>query len=169
MALTDSNPVTSGLPKRDFQVTVQIPEERLHAFDLLLEEFRTGTSRFDAQAQQAQLQESDERHEGVKALQSLFEFATSNRCGSSRVIAEILASLYNGYRFRVDLTDLRLLDSQRFSEVLKVLRLDHVPQQEVHSYFRNGGARFETMFKDYGLMNYAAGRKESHENAEHDE
>jgi hypothetical protein len=154
------------LPKRDFQVTVQVPEERLQAFELLMDEFRGGTSRFDAEAERAAKKSQDERAEGIKALESLFEFASTNRCGSSRVIAEVLASLYNGHRFRVDLTDLRLLDKKHFTEVLQVLRLDHVPQQEVHCYFRNGGARFESMFKDYGLMNYAAGRRESHDQAE---
>lgn len=163
MAHTSS---TAALPQRDFEVTVHVPHERLSAFELLMDEFRTGASRFDAAAQQAEQQAFDQRAEGVKALGSLFEFACTNRCSSSRVVAEILASLYNGYRFKVDLTDLRLLDSKRFTEVLTVFRLDHVPQQEVHCYFRNGGSRFEKMFKDYGLMNYASGRKESHGDAE---
>lgn len=154
-------PVIPPLP-RMFQVTHQIPEDRLQAFDLLMDEFRAGESRFDRAAQAFAQQEADERAQGVKALESLFEFACTNRCDGSRVVAEVLASLYNGHRFKVDLTDLRLLDSQRFGEVLQVLHLDHKPEQEVHCYFRNGGARFEAMFKDYGLMNYAAGRKESH-------
>jgi len=148
---------------RDFEVTVQVPEDRLAAFNLLVDEFRAGPNRFDLGAQQAARQEQDLRTQGIKALESLFEFASTNSCGGSRVIAEILASLYNGHRFKVDLTDLRLLDSQRFSEVIQVLHLDHKPEQEVHCYFRHGGARFEKMFRDYRLMNYALGRKESHE------
>jgi len=91
------------------------------------------------------------RSQGVESLKRLFEFADQNSCGGSRVIAMVLASLYNGYRFRVDLTDLRLLSSEYFQDVLNVLFLDHAPAQEVHQYFTNGGQRFEQMFERYSL------------------
>jgi hypothetical protein len=50
MAHTSS---TAALPQRDFEVTVHVPHERLSAFELLMDEFRTGASRFDAAAQPA--------------------------------------------------------------------------------------------------------------------
>jgi hypothetical protein len=59
------------------------------------------------------------------------------------VIASVLASLYNGYRFKVDLTELRILDREHFEHVLNVLRLDREGGREVHTYFEQGGRIWE--------------------------
>ena len=119
----------------------------MNAFNAMIEEFWSGESKWDVM----QLMQERNREKAVESLKRLFEFAEVNHTGGSRVIAMVLASLYNGYRFQVDLTDLRLLDSQFHADVLNVLYLDKSPEKEVHNYFKDGGKRFERMFEKYGL------------------
>lgn len=133
--------------ERRIKVSVEVPETKLEAFNAMLNEFWSGESKWEV----LQVLREHRRTQGVESLKRLFEFAETNSCGGSQVIALVLASLYNGYRFRVDLTDLRLLSSDYFQDVLNVLFLDHAPAQEVHQYFVNGGQRFEALFERYGL------------------
>ena len=91
------------------------------------------------------------RTDQVASLEKLLRIATQSDTGQARVIATVLASCYNGYRFKVDLTDLRLLDTDLLEHVINVLRLDHSPVQEVYRYFKNGGQIWEQMIKDWGL------------------
>jgi hypothetical protein len=129
------------------KVTVELPADRLESFHAMLDEFSSGESRWDVM----QALRANRLEKGKQALARLFAFAETNSCGGSAVIAHFLASMYNGNRFKVDLTDLRLLSSEYFQDMLDVLYLDHAPAQEVHQYFANGGQRFEAMFKRYGL------------------
>ncbi len=131
--------------------TVEFPGERLDAFNAMIEEFRASDTRWDAAAAQAQHARTSMQERGVTSLKRLFDFAEKNRTGSSRVIAAFLASIYNGSRFRMDLTELRLLGSQFHQDALNVLAMDHVPAQEIHLYFNDGSQRFEQMFRSYGL------------------
>lgn len=142
-----SNP--NGAQER-VKVTMEVPKDRLEAFNRMLDEFYSGESKWDVM----QLVHERKQQEGVEALHGLFKFATENSTGGSKVVAQVLASLYNGNRFKVDLTDLRLLDSELHADVLSVLYLDHASAQEVHNYFPHGGRRFEDMFRDYGLIDY---------------
>ncbi|CAD5366592.1 hypothetical protein RA210_U10402 [Rubrivivax sp. A210] len=130
-----------------FEVKLTVPKSKLAAFNEMLDEFWTGESKWDAM----QVLRKQRRELAVESLRRLFEFAEQNDCGGSRVIAMFLASLYNGYRFHVDLTDLRLLSSQYRDDMLNVLYLDGAPEQEVHCYFQDGGKRFERLFERYGL------------------
>ncbi|WP_225547274.1 DUF7673 family protein [Chromobacterium violaceum] len=74
--------------------------------------------------------------------------------GQCRVIAHFLLSLYNGNRFKFDLTDFRLLDQELFDDCLAVLRMDSRPEQEVHNYFKNGGQIWEQLAKDWNVKDY---------------
>ena len=145
---------------RDCQVTLTIPMARLEAFNAMVDEFRTGESKWDVVQTIEQRADEDRQTRGVESLKRLFAFAEQHSTGGSRVIASVLASLYNGHRFQVDLTDLRLLDSQFHQDVLNVLALDKVPEQEVHCYFDKGGRRFEALFERYGLPD--RGKASSH-------
>lgn len=139
----------SDTPARpsEVKVTVDVAPHRLEAFHAMLDEFSSGESRWDVM----QALRANRLEKGKQALARLFDFAQKQDCGGSAVVAHFLASMYNGNRFKVDLTDLRLLSSQYFQDMLDVLYLDHAPAQEVHQYFANGGQRFEAMFKRYGL------------------
>lgn len=136
---------------RDCKVTLSVPMGRLDAFHAMVDEFRTGESKWDVVQAIEQRADDDRKARGVESLKRLFAFAEQHSTGGSRVIVSVLASLYNGHRFRVDLTDLRLLDSQFHQDVLNVLAMDKMPEQEVHCYFDKGGQRFEALFERYGL------------------
>jgi hypothetical protein len=82
--------------------------------------------------------------EGVAALGRLLPIAQSDT-GQSRRVATFLLGLYNGDRFKFDLTDLRGLDYALHDDCLAVLRMDHSPTKEVHRYFDRGGDIFERL------------------------
>jgi hypothetical protein len=91
------------------------------------------------------------RAQGVEALKRLFKVANEGDSGQAGVIARFLLCLYNGYRFKFDLTDLRRLDGALHDDCLAVLRMDHTPLLEVHRYIENGQQEFERMARDWGL------------------
>jgi hypothetical protein len=90
---------------------------------------------------------------GVPALGRLLHVAQGHG-GQGKVIAGFLLSCYNGTRFKFDLTDFRLLDSDLFDDCLAVLRMDNMPVQEVHCYFQDGGRIFEALAKDWGIRDF---------------
>ena len=90
--------------------------------------------------------------EGEAALARLFKLASQSDTGQAGVLAAFLLGLYNGRRFRFDLTDLRRLDWALHDDCMAVLRMDGSPQQEVHMYIENGSWAFEKMARDWGLM-----------------
>lgn len=127
-------------------ISIDVEESEREEFNALLQEFITG-KRYKQQVDDRK----SEKERGVESLKKLLKFATTMSCGSSRAIASFLASLYNGYRFKFDLTDLRLLDREMFEDAINVLRLDWNPAREVHDHFEDGGRIWEQMIADYGL------------------
>lgn len=87
---------------------------------------------------------------GEAALRRLFEIAHGDT-GQCKRVAAFLLGLYNGTRFKFDLTDLRCLDTKIHEDCLAVLRLDHPCKQEVHRYFPNGGEAFERLAESWGF------------------
>jgi hypothetical protein len=90
---------------------------------------------------------------GVAALARLLNI-TRGHSGQCRIVAEFLLSLYNGNRFKFDLTDFRCLDHKIFVDCLEVLKLDYCPVQEVHLYFKGGSRIWEQLAKDWGIRDY---------------
>ena len=90
--------------------------------------------------------------EGEAALARLFKLASQSDTGQAGVLAAFLLGLYNGRRFRFDLTDLRRLDWRLHDDCITVLRMDASPAQEVHMYIENGSWAFEQMARDWGLV-----------------
>jgi hypothetical protein len=88
--------------------------------------------------------------DGIAALHRLLPIAQRDT-GQSRRIAAFLLGLYNGDRFKFDLTDLRGLDYALHDDCLAVLRMDHSPTKEVHQYFERGGELFERLARDWGF------------------
>ena len=91
--------------------------------------------------------------DGEAALRRLFDIAHGHS-GQCRYVAAFLLGLYNGGRFRFDLTDLRGLDAEIFDDCIKVLKMDSTPKLEVHQYFENGGERFEQLAKRWAITDY---------------
>lgn len=68
-----------------------------------------------------------------------------------RVCATLLASLYNGQRVKLDVSDLRRLDQAMFEHAMNTMRLCYELNAEPHTFFKNGGRIFEQMIEDWGL------------------
>lgn len=93
------------------------------------------------------------RAAGVEALKRLLKIAQGNS-GQCRHVAAFLLSLYNGNRFKMDLTDFRCLDRAIFDDCIAVLRMDYQPAQEVHCYFKDGGRIWEQLATDWNVTDY---------------
>lgn len=98
--------------------------------------------------QQAQLPAI--RLRGQDALHRLMKIAQGSS-GQCRHVAAFLLGLYNGTRFKFDLTDLRCVDRAIFDDCLAVLQMDYQPAREVHQYFPDGNKLFEDLANDWGV------------------
>jgi hypothetical protein len=90
---------------------------------------------------------------GVEALARLLKIARGHS-GQCRHVAAFLLSLYNGNRFKFDLTDFRCIDRAIFEDCLEVLKMDYQPVQEVHLYFKGGGQIWEDLAKQWRIRDY---------------
>jgi hypothetical protein len=90
---------------------------------------------------------------GVAALARLLNIARGH-AGQGRHVAAFLLGLYNGNRFKFDLTDFRCLDREIFEDCLEVLKMDHSPVREVHRYFKNGSQIWEDLAKQWRIRDY---------------
>jgi len=88
--------------------------------------------------------------EGEAALRRLLPIA-QNHSGQCRHVAAFLLSLYNGTRFKFDLTDLRCLDRAVFKDCIAVLQMDAEGYREVHTYFPNGNDQFEKLAEQWRI------------------
>ena len=104
-------------------------------------------------AMDAQPQPQPQLPPGIEALVRLVRIARGHS-GQCRHVAGFLLGLYNGTRFKFDLTDFRCLDREIFDDCLEVLKLDHCPIREVHEYFHNGGRIWEDLAKQWGIRDY---------------
>lgn len=105
----------------------------------------------------------------IKSLIRLWNH-TQQHVGTSgaRVCAAVLLGLYNGVRFPMDLTDLRLLDGKLLAAALDVIGADsrHCVQ-EVHVWLNylsrhsDFGDRFEVLAWEYDCFKRGRARKDS--------
>lgn len=94
------------------------------------------------------------QEEGERALYRLLPIA-QGFSGQCRYVAGFLLGLYNGQRFRFDLTDFRGVDHEIFNDCLAVLKMDMQPIQEVHQYFENGNELFEDLAERWKIKDYS--------------
>ncbi|WP_243211245.1 hypothetical protein JQ760_027815 (plasmid) [Klebsiella pneumoniae] len=104
------------------------------------ESFRETMLALDERAAQRAQVVSD----GTAALKRLVEVAQGDS-GQSQVIASFLLSLYNSYRFRFNLVELRSLDFCLFDDCISVLKMDYQPEVDVHERIENGSAIWESL------------------------
>lgn len=138
-------PVSRTVPEPDALVTVTltIPRsqvDKLHAF-------MGGDTWEKAQAaRDARLSEC------VKSAAALLNMARRHRGTSGgRACAAVLASLYNGFRVKVDLSDLKCLDAELFEHALNTMRACYELHMEPHQFFEDGGRLLEELIADWGL------------------
>lgn len=86
--------------------------------------------------------------DGMAALKRLVAI-TKNDSGQCRHVAAFLLSLYNGMRFKFDLTDFRAVDHSIFNDCLAVLKLDAGKEQAIHLYVSGGEDTFEAIASDW--------------------
>ena len=72
-------------------------------------------------------------------------------CGSSRVFARFLASLYNGHRVKADVSDIGALDPENFEHLMNVMRLCYMTQREPHTFVENGNTVFESIISQWNM------------------
>jgi len=89
--------------------------------------------------------------ECVKSLQEALRWGLNHDNSGARVFATLLASLYNGKRVKMDVSDLALLDAANFEHAMNVIRLCMVTRREPHTFFVEGGELFERMIKQWGF------------------
>lgn len=88
----------------------------------------------------------------LRSLEIALTVATTHYGTSGgRVLATLLASMYNGNRVKFDVSDLKSLDMANFEHALNCMRLCQETHREPHQFFENGGRLFEQMIKDWGL------------------
>ena len=87
----------------------------------------------------------------LKSAEIALNWTTRHNCSGARIFATLLASLYNGNRVKLDVSDLRGLDAGNFEHALNVIRLSFETHSEPHTWFQNGGRIFEKMIDDWGM------------------
>lgn len=97
------------------------------------------------------------RAAGIEALKRLLPIAQGSSWQCRRV-ASFLLGIYNGNRFKFDLTDFRALDRKIFNDCLAVLAMDYQPEKEVHLYFEKGNDEgheiWEGLAKRWGIRDH---------------
>jgi len=86
-----------------------------------------------------------------KALSTASGGRNTIACSSSNVFAQFLASLYNGYRVKADVSDIGTLDSEYFEHLMNVLRLCYITQRKPHTFIDNGSEEFEGIISLWGM------------------
>lgn len=95
------------------------------------------------------MQRQERAHElGEPALRRLLTIAQRDT-GQSRKVACFLLGLYNGDRYPFDLTDLRGVDQEIYEDCIRVLTMDTMARQEVHTYFPDGGRIWNQLAIDH--------------------
>lgn len=129
-------------PQPEGTVTVTLPiakADKLHAF---------------MQADHWERAEAARKAELAQCVDSLVEcvkFVRRHHANSTRFIASVLCSLYNGERVKVDMSGINLIDMEWQAHVINVIRLHAAVMREPHTYFVDGGKLFEEIIAEYGL------------------
>lgn len=96
----------------------------------------------------------DRAHElGIPALHRLMPIAQRDT-GQSRRVAAFLLSCYNSTRFPFPMDELRGLDEEIFDDCIRVLQMDSMLRQEVHTYFPGGSKLFEKLAQDWRMSDH---------------
>lgn len=97
--------------------------------------------------------QSDQEGAAFEALQRLFEEAATDSMEHGRACARLLLGLYNGLRFPFDLSGLRTLPHELLRDAMTVIEFDATAaRREIHTYFANGGRKFEELADNYRVV-----------------
>ena len=136
-ALDDGRPIRDGY----ISITTTMPRAKFEKFNA----FMHSDTWEKAQAlRDAKLQDC------VESLRVALNWALHHDCSGAATFARLLASLYNGNRVQMDASRLAFsLDSANFEHAMNCIRLVHETSREPHTFFKDGGALFEQMIKQW--------------------
>ncbi|WP_250479736.1 MULTISPECIES: hypothetical protein [unclassified Caballeronia] len=136
-------------------IAFTVPTHLAEALHETVDDFLAQAAGGATPAQRAAEVRAQDRDASLDSLAYLLEVAEGSS-EQARVVAQFLASLYNGTDYPLSLTDLRQLDEDLLEHCLQVLRLDSRHATEVHRYFPNGETRWLAMIKRWGLADEPA-------------
>lgn len=79
---------------------------------------------------------------------------TQRGCDSSRILARLLASIYNGSQFKTDLSQMINLDSECFEHLINLLKIIHSTRIEPRSFIADDRRAFEEIISQCCMENY---------------
>ena len=88
---------------------------------------------------------------GTESLLAIVKFVRQHHANSTRAMAAVICSWYNGDRVKADLSDLWRIDMHWFEHVMNVMRLCYGTNREPHSFIQDGGRIFEEIIGEYRL------------------
>ena len=74
----------------------------------------------------------------------------------AQAVKRLFAAAQRGKRFPFNLTELRSVHHELFSECLTVLRMDVNTRQEIHSMVGGGGKAFEQLAEKWAVLDVTA-------------
>jgi hypothetical protein len=84
-----------------------------------------------------------------RIIKAIEDHPGTGGCGR---LVRFLASMYNGYDYHFDLTDLRALDTELANACIDYLNYDRLGKAEVHTHLPGRGRQIETWFDEVGLL-----------------
>lgn len=129
-------------PDEMVSVTMTLPRARAGALQMFM---ASGTYEKAMAVRDADLSK------GVESLLEIVRFVRQHHANSTRGMAALICSWYNGERVKADLSDLWLLDPHWFEHVMNVMRLLYQTNREPHTFIRDGQRIFEEIIGQYRL------------------
>ena len=139
-------------PRKTRRVTLDIGEHEFDAFMRHLDAFRETDAAGRPKWAAAEEARADTHDTLLDALAQLLNLAEEGDGTSAEVAARVLAALYNGYDFPLNPAELRPVDDATLEACLAALRLDATARREVHTYFPDGEARWQSFMRRWGLL-----------------
>ncbi|MCV2422725.1 hypothetical protein LNV47_19180 [Paucibacter sp. DJ4R-1] len=103
--------------------------------------------------EELQFQRAQEAHiRGIKAYSRLLALVENSDSGQPRIVSKFLASIYNSYRFKFDMTDLRRLDEDIGNDILICIDAHRWGIQDLNDSIQDGNQRIHNMLKERGFI-----------------
>ena len=148
---------------RVFRETYKADPEKDNSYFVSWDIHSEGLSAYDAITRCAELNGEHMPMHPLDALLHLFVLATTQNHSGAEVGARVLLGLYNGYRFPLDLTELRRLDKRNHAACMTAISFDTPCTMEVHRWLdtitgrTDMGQRFEWLAWRFKLVDEQPG------------
>lgn len=139
-------------PRKTRSITLNIGEHEFDAFMRHVGAFRDTDAAGRPNWERAAEARADAHDASLDALAQLLELAEAGEGTSGEVAARVLAALYNGYDFPLNLGELRAAEETTLNACLAVMRLAAIGGHEVHTYNPDGEKRWHAFMRRWGLL-----------------